>query len=98
MLRAICFFCVSVFAVAQSGDWVFTDTTFGSAQYARMELKFEGEKISGQFGNLAVAGTLRNGRVEIETRQANGTVLTKRTGTLSGGEMKGEATRDSTPF
>jgi amidase len=83
---------------AQSGDWVITDTTFGSAQYARMELKFDGEKIGGQSGNLAVQGTVRNGRVELETRRPDGSVVTKRTGTWSSGEMKGEGARDSTPL
>jgi amidase len=99
MWRVICFlsvsFSASLSAFAQSGEWLFIDTTFGAAQYARIELKFDGEKITGKFGNLDVVGTMRSGRVELDTRRADGTVVTKRSGTLSGGEMKGEGTRDS---
>ena len=98
MWRVICFLSLSLPAFAQSGEWMFIDTSFGAEQYARIELKFEGEKITGKFGNLDVAGTLRNNRVEFETRRADGTVVTKRTGTLSGSEMKGEGTRDSAPL
>jgi len=98
MWRVICFLSLSLPAFAQSGEWMFIDTTFGAEQYARIELKFEGEKITGKFGNLDVAGTLRNDRVELETRRADGTVVTKRTGTLSGGEMRGDGTRDSSPL
>src|SRR5262245_21401439 len=98
MWRVICFLALSLPAFAQSGEWLFIDTSFGAAQYARIELKFEGEKVSGKFGNLDVVGTVRNNRVEFETRRADGTVVTKRTGTLSGGEMKGEGSRDSSPL
>src|SRR5215510_6525704 len=98
MWRVICFLSLSLSAFAQSGEWLLIDTSFGAEQYARIELKFEGEKITGKFGNLDVAGTLRNNRVEFETRRADGTVVTKRTGTLSGGEMRGEGSRDSSPL
>src|SRR5262245_23475726 len=98
MWRVICFLALSLPAFAQSGEWLFIDTSLGAAQYARIELKFEGEKMSGKFGNLDVVGTVRNNRVEFETRRADGTVVTKRTGTLSGGEMKGEGSRDSSPL
>src|SRR6516165_3443017 len=101
MWRIICFLCfltLSLPAFAQSGEWMFIDTLFGAETYARIELKFDGEKITGKFGNLDVSGTVRNSRMEFETRRADGTVVTKRTGTLSGGEMRGDGIRDSVPL
>jgi acetamidase/formamidase len=98
MVRIFCFLFAAGLLAAQSGEWLVTDTILGTPQYARAELKFEGEKITGRANNLTVEGTLRNGRVEFETRRPDGTTVTKRTGTLSGGEMNGQGARESTPF
>src|SRR5215471_7543023 len=102
MRRIICFLFVglscSLSAFSQSGEWLFIDTSFGAATYARIELKFNGEEITGKFGALDVVGIMRGGRVELETRRADGTVVTKRSGTVSGAEMKGEGTRDALPL
>src|SRR5215831_15275999 len=73
MWRVTCFLSLSLPAFAQSGEWMFIDTSFGAETYARIELKFEGEKITGKFGALDVSGTLRNNRVEFETRRGDGT-------------------------
>jgi acetamidase/formamidase len=81
---------------AQSGEWLITTTDMGLANYLRVDLKFEGDKVSGSSGTLTYTGTLSNGRVELESKRADGSTVTKYSGTLSANEMKGQAVRGGT--
>jgi len=87
----------SVLVSAQSGDWLLTTISFGAPQYQRLELKVDGEKVTGRSGNLTIEGTLRNGRIELEGKRPNGSIAGKLSGTLDGDTMKGEGTRGDTP-
>ena len=91
-MRPLLFFFACSLALAQSGDWLITATSFGAPQYLGVELKFDGERVTGRQGNITMEGTLRGGRIELEGKQPNGNVAGKLTGTLAGEEMKGEGT------
>jgi acetamidase/formamidase len=68
---------------AQSGDWLLTTTEFGAPQYQRIDFKFDGEKITGRAGTLTYEGTLRDGRVAFESKRADGSIITKYSGTFT---------------
>ena len=76
-MRALTFFFAAALLHAQSGDWLLTTTEFGAPQYQRVDLKFDGEKITGRAGNLTYEGTLRDGRVAFESKRADGSTITK---------------------
>jgi amidase len=86
----------AVASSVQSGEWLITTNDLGAANYLRADLKFEGDKLSGRAGELTYQGTLSNGRIEFESKRADGSTVTKYSGTLTDGEMKGQATRGST--
>jgi acetamidase/formamidase len=92
-MRALTLFLVSGFLYAQSGDWLFTITQFGQSTYQRTELKFDGDKITGKNGGISLEGTVRDGHVEIEAKQADGSSAGKLSGTLANGEIKGQGMR-----
>ena len=82
---------------AQSGDWLLTTVDLGAPNYLRVELKFEGEKITGRSGNITYEGTLKNGQVELVSKRADGSTITNYSGSLTAGEMKGKGTRGASP-
>ena len=96
--RAVGFLLASGLLYAQSGDWLFTFTEFGQANYERAELNFDGEKIAGRAGPLTLGGTVRNGRVEIEAKRSDGGLVGKFAGTIANGEIKGQGMRGPNPF
>jgi amidase len=87
----------SLLSAQSSGDWLLTVIAYGAPQHQRAEFQFEGEKVTGRAGNLALEGTVRAGRIELEAKQQNGNAAGKLTGVVSGGEMKGEGMRGETP-
>src|ERR1700743_700381 len=96
-MRTLTFLLATGLVYAQSGDWLLTTTEFGATQYQRIDFKVDGEKIPGRAGNLTYEGTLRDGRVAFESKRADGSTITKYSGTYVPGEMQGEGTRsDST--
>jgi amidase len=78
---------------AQSGDWLLTAVDLGAPNYLRVELIFDGDKVTGRSGNTTYEGTLRNGQIELESKRPDGSTITKYSGNLSAGEMKGKGTR-----
>jgi len=96
-MRAITLLLASGLVYAQSGDWLLTTTEFGAPQYQRIDFKFDGEEITGRAGTLTYEGTLRDGRITFESKRADGSTITKYSGTFTTGEMQGQGTRgDST--
>lgn len=96
-MRTLVFLFAATLLSAQSGDWLLTTVEFGAPQYQRIDLKFDGEKLAGRAGNLTYQGTLRNGRVEFESKRADGSTITKYSGTATNGEMQGQGTRGDSP-
>src|SRR6478736_8792847 len=91
-MRTLTFLLATGLVYAQSGDWLLTTTEFGAPQYQRVDFKFDGEKITGHAGNLTYEGTLRDGRVAFESKRADGSTITKYSGTFNPGEMQGQGT------
>src|SRR5215831_9602148 len=91
-MRTLTFLLATGLVYAQSGDWLLITTEFGAPQYQRIDLKFEGEKITGRAGTLTYEGTLRDGRVAFESKRADGSTITKYSGTFTPGEMQGQGT------
>jgi acetamidase/formamidase len=92
-MRTLTLLLASGLVYAQSGDWLLTTTEFGAPQYQRIDFKFDGEKVTGRFGNTTYAGTLRDGRIEFESKRPDGSTITRYSGTSAAGEMKGQAMR-----
>lgn len=93
-MRTVCFLLAASLLSAQSGEWLLTTVEFGAPQYQRIDFKFEGEKLTGRAGTLTYEGTLRNGRVELESKRADGSTITRYSGTAAAGEMQGQGTRN----
>jgi len=71
-----------------SGRWIVATDYFGSTIYYRMELKQEGEKLSGNFGGDKLEGALKGNAVYfMATDEEGGTDEGK--GTLQGGTITG---------
>jgi acetamidase/formamidase len=84
---------LTVPALAQSnvaGEWMVTLHQLGSPRYLRMELKQEGEKLTGAAGGNTLEGTVRGNQVEFVLISGNDKRPHK--GVLEGGVMKGETT------
>ncbi len=92
-MRTLTFLLATGLVYAQSGDWLLTTTEFGAPQYQRIDFKFDGEKITGRAGTLTYEGTLRDGRVAFESKRADGSTITRYSGTYVPGEMQGQGTR-----
>jgi acetamidase/formamidase len=96
--RAAGFLLASGLLYAQSGDWLFTLTEFGQPNYERAELKFDGDKITGRTGPLTLEGTVHNGRIEMEAKFSDGSLVGKVSGTIANGEIRGQGMRGPNPF
>ena len=92
-MRTLTFLLATGLAYAQSGEWLLTTTEFGAPQYQRIDLKVDGEKLTGRAGNLTYEGTLRGNQVTFESKRADGSTITKYSGTYAAGEMTGQGTR-----
>lgn len=92
-MRVLTFLFVTGLVCAQSGEWLLTTTEFGAPQYQRIDFKFDGEKLTGRAGNLTYEGTLRDGRITFESKRADGSTITRYSGTFTPGEMQGQGTR-----
>src|ERR1700746_2206053 len=82
-MRILTFLLATGMVYAQSGDWLLTTTEFGAPQYQRIDFKFEGEKITGRAGTLTYEGTLHDGRVAFESKRADGSTITRYSGTYA---------------
>src|SRR5512138_2698365 len=92
-MRTLTFLLATGLVCAQSGDWLLTTTEFGAPQHQRIDFKFDGEKLTGRAGNLTYEGTLRGNQITFESKRADGSTITKYSGTYSPGEMTGQGTR-----
>lgn len=92
-MRTLTFLLATGLVCAQSGDWLLTTTEFGAPQHQRIDLKFDGERLTGRAGNLTYEGTLRGNQITFESKRADGSTITKYSGTYSPGEMTGQGTR-----
>jgi amidase len=74
-----------------SGLWEFQLTTFGDSNYAHVNLKVDGEKLSGNLNDLTLDGTVAGDAVKFTARRPNGEIFAAFTGKLAGSELSGDA-------
>ena len=74
-----------------TGLWEFQLTSFGDSNYARVNLKVDGEKLSGNLNELTLDGTVTADAVKFTARRPNGDVFAVFTGKLAGNELLGDA-------
>src|SRR5262249_14626195 len=89
----LCFFLLMGVAHAAdvSGDWEFTAKILNDVTYARVALKVEGEKISGNLNEIKLEGTIKSDDLTFIGTRPNGQRFGEFKGKVTGDEMKGTA-------
>jgi acetamidase/formamidase len=72
-----------------SGDWLFTAKVLNDVNYARVTLKIEGEKLSGNLNEIKLEGTFSGNDLTFKATRPSGTAFGDFKGKLSGGELSG---------
>lgn len=73
-----------------SGKWLITRDAYGYPQYLHVELKQDGEKLSGDYGGDKVEGTVTGNSVHFVAKSEDGST-SEFTGTLQGAGFAGTA-------
>lgn len=73
-----------------SGQWLITRDAYGYPQYLHVELKQDGEKLTGDYGGDKVDGTVAGNSVHFVARDEDGST-SEFTGTLQGAGFAGNA-------
>ena len=73
---------------AVSGRWVVNTDFYGTPIYFPLELKQEGEKLTGKFGGDKLEGTLRGNSIHFVAKDEQGGTEEGK-GTVQGGTMSG---------
>jgi amidase len=77
-----------------TGSWIFHLVAFGEeTSPARVELKVDGDKVSGTLNELKLAGSLEGDVLRIKATRPNGDEFAVLEGHLSNGELHGTAKR-----
>jgi amidase len=76
-----------------TGDWINVFTSFDQKSYARMALSQNGSEVTGTADKMKIAGTVRDGKIELEASTESGPHV-KATGRIEGEEIRGTAHRD----
>ena len=81
-------------AASVDGTWRFNRVSFGEeVAPAQIELKTDGEKLTGKLNELTVEGTVHDGVLNFTLKRPNGDVFGTFEGRLEGPDLKGTATR-----
>jgi amidase len=72
-----------------SGDWEFTAKSLGDTIYARVTLKADGNKLTGNLNELNLEGTIDVDKVTIAAKRPNGDAFGNLDGVIHGDEMSG---------
>jgi len=73
-----------------AGSWRFTFVNFGEEfAPAKLELKLEGDKLTGNLNEIKLEGTTRNDTLKFTATRLNGNVFGVFEGRLTGGELRG---------
>jgi acetamidase/formamidase len=74
-----------------SGDWEFTAKTLGDTIYARVTLKTDGNKLTGNLNELKLEGTLAGDKINFDAKRPNGDAFGIFEGAIHGNEISGTA-------
>ena len=74
ILYQLCGFCFvgSVTAADISGEWEFAAMDLGDTSYARVNLKIDDRKLTGNLNELRLEGTIKDGELTFSARRPNG--------------------------
>src|SRR5260221_14210551 len=82
-----------------SGTWSFSILSFGEeTANAKLELKVDGNRLSGSLNELKIEGTVQGDSVKFTATRPNGEKFADLEGSLSGAELKGRAHRQDDDF
>ena len=76
----------TAFAADISGDWEFTAQTLGDTIYARVTLKADGNKLSGDLNELKLDGTIDGDKFTFTATRPNGDAFGTFEGAVHGDE------------
>jgi acetamidase/formamidase len=98
MKALVCLLAVAAIGLAApvdiSGSWIFRLVAFGEERNpARVELKVDGDKVSGTLNELKLNGTLQGDVLKVTATAPNGDQFAVLEGRLSGDELRGTAKR-----
>src|SRR5438094_9906505 len=74
-----------------SGDWEFAAKSLGETNFARVNLKVEGNKITGRLNELKLEGTVKGDEITFKAKRPNGDHFGDFTGKAKGNELEGTA-------
>src|SRR5262245_7002844 len=81
----------AVFAADVSGDWEFTAKILNDLSYARVTLKAEGEKLTGNLNEVKLEGTIKGDELSFTATRPNGQRFGEFKGRSNGDELSGTA-------
>ena len=74
-----------------SGDWEFSGKMLGDTIYARVTLKSDGNKLTGELNELKLAGTIDGNKLSFSAARPNGDAFGTFEGTVHADQMSGTA-------
>lgn len=74
-----------------SGDWEFAGKLLGDTLYARVSLKANGNKLTGELNELKLAGTIAGDKLTFSATRPNGDAFGAFEGAVHGNEISGTA-------
>jgi acetamidase/formamidase len=83
--------CLLASAADVSGDWEFTAHRFNDEIYARVNLKVEGEKLTGSLNELKFEGTVKGDTIDFKATRPGGEQFGTFHGVAQGGTLSGDA-------
>jgi acetamidase/formamidase len=81
----------TTFAADLSGDWEFTGKSLGDTMYARVTLKVDGNKLSGNLNELKLEGSINGDKFTFAATRPNGDVFGTFEGVAHGDQLAGSA-------
>jgi acetamidase/formamidase len=72
-----------------TGDWEFTTKVLNDFSYARVSLKAEGEKLSGNLNEIKLEGSIKGDELTFKGTRPNGQLFGNFKGTLNGDRLQG---------
>jgi amidase len=90
---------VALVAADLDGQWRVSVINFGEEVFsAKLELKIEGEKVSGKLNDLKLEGTAQEGVLKFKVTESNGEEFATFEGRLNGNELTGTAFHQKDDF
>src|SRR5215475_12373991 len=81
----------AVFGADVSGDWEFTAKILNDLSYARVTLKADGEKLTGNLNEVKLEGTIKGDELSFTATRPNGQRFGEFKGKSNGNELSGTA-------